>query len=128
MPTALELPRDKWHVYLKAARQRRQREEISRDEQREREQLLTRVVQATELLKEKFGVRRVILFGSLAHANWFTPTTDIDLAVEGLRHDDFWQAWQFLEEVFPDRRVDLITLETASKSLKAAIKRQGVEL
>ncbi len=128
MPTALELPRDQWRLYLKAARQRQQTQEIAPDERRERDRLLTRAGQAAALLKARFGVRRVILFGSLAHAAWFTPATDIDLAVEGLRHEDYWQAWRAVEEAFPDRPVDLITLETASEPLRSAIARQGVEL
>jgi len=36
------------------------------------------------VLKSRFGARRVVLFGSLAHAAWFAPHSDVDLAVEGL--------------------------------------------
>jgi predicted nucleotidyltransferase len=97
-------------------------------ERRERDRLLAQVREVAEQLKMQFGVRQVILFGSLAHVAWFTRTSDIDLAVEGLRHQDYWQAWRAVEEAFPDRRVDLITLEIASESLKSAIARYGVEL
>ena len=64
MPTALELPRDKWMPYLGAARQRPSLEAISPEERRERDRLLIRVRQAAGMLKARFGVRQVILFGS----------------------------------------------------------------
>ena len=80
------------------------------------------------MLKTRFGARRVILFGSLAHAAWFTPDSDVDLVVEGLAGDAYWQAWRLVEEIIASRPVDLIELETAGESLQRAIRRQGVEL
>jgi predicted nucleotidyltransferase len=80
------------------------------------------------MLKSRFGVRRVVIFGSLAHAAWFIPDSDVDLAVEGLAPKDFWQAWRIVEEIISDRPVDLIELEAASESLRRAIKRHGIEL
>ncbi len=128
MPTAFELPRDRWRLYLEAARRRSGPQRDAPAEGRERDRLLAQMGQVAELLKTRLGVRRVIPFGSLAHAVWFTPATDIDLAAEGLRHEVYWQAWRVVEEAFPDRQVDLITLETASESLRRAIARHGVEL
>jgi len=79
-------------------------------------------------LKARFGVRRVVLFGSLAHAAWFVPDSDVDLAVEGLVDGDYWEAWRLVEEVIGDRPVDLIEIERAGESLRRAIERYGVEL
>ena len=76
MPTALELPRDKWAPYLEAARQRALPKEMSPAERRERDRLLMRVHQAAGVLKAQFGVRRVVLFGSLADASWFARESD----------------------------------------------------
>jgi predicted nucleotidyltransferase len=80
------------------------------------------------MLKTRFGARRVILFGSLAHAAWFMPDSDVDLVVEGLAGDDYWRAWGLIEEIVADRPVDLIEIETAGESLRRAIQRYGVEL
>ena len=80
------------------------------------------------MLKARFGVRRVVLFGSLAHAAWFVPDSDVDLAVEGLAGDDYWRAWRQIEEIIGDRPVDLIEIEMAGESLRRAIQRYGVEL
>jgi len=97
-------------------------------EQRERERLLDRIREASTAVKTRFGARRVVLFGSLAHAAWFTVDSDIDLGVEGLADDAYWQAWRLVEEIIGDRSVDLIEIETAGESLKRAIERYGIEL
>ena len=80
------------------------------------------------MLKSRFGVRRVVLFGSLAHAAWFRPDADVDLAVESLPGDAYWKAWRMVEEFITDRSVDLIEIESAGESLRRAIQRYGVEL
>lgn len=126
MPTALELGREGWKPFLEAARRRRP---VSVDwEHPERQRLLARVRQAAEALKARFGVKRVILFGSLAHGAWFAPDSDVDIVVEGLACDDYWEAWRLAEEIIGERPVDFIELETAGESLRKAIERYGVEL
>lgn len=127
MPTALELSPKGWKRYLEAAQRRPVVPVTTPDEQREREQLLEQVRQAAALVKTRFGAWRVILFGSLAHVAWFRPDSDVDLAVEGLKGDAYWQAWRLFEELL-DRPVDLIAIETAGKSLRQAIQRYGIDL
>lgn len=128
MPTALELPRAQWKPYIEAARQRPAMPALTPAERQAREQVLERVRKATALLKQRFGVRRTILFGSLAHMAWFRTDSDVDLAVEGLPVDAYWKAWQLLEEFITDRSVDLIEIESAGESLQTAIQRYGIEL
>jgi len=128
MPTALELTREEWQPYIEAARQRQALPRPTPKEQREREQLLDRVHEVSTALKTRFGVQRVILFGSLANPEWFILDSDIDIAVEGLAVDDFWQAWQLAEEIISDRAVDLVEIEIAKESLRQAIQRYGLEL
>jgi predicted nucleotidyltransferase len=70
----------------------------------------------------------VVLFGSLAHMAWFMPDSDVDLAVEGLAGDDYWEAWRQVEEIIGDRPVDLSEIEMVGESLRRAIQRHGVEL
>lgn len=69
-----------------------------------------------------------MLFGSLAHAAWYSPESDVDLAVEGIGGTDFWRAWAEIEQVIGGRRVDLVDLATAPESLRQAIARHGIEL
>jgi predicted nucleotidyltransferase len=94
----------------------------------EREQILVRVREVAAALKARFRAQRVVLFGSLAHKAWFVSDSDVDLAVEGLEGDAFWQAWRLAEEIIGDRPVDLIEIETVGDSMQRAIDRYGVEL
>ncbi len=128
MPTALELSREQWQPYIEAARHRVDRPQMTRTERTERERLLNRVRQLALELKTRYKVKRVILFGSLANTDWFTPGSDVDLAVEGLSSDHYWPAWRLAEEIVRSRLVDFIELETAKPSLQQALLRDGMEL
>lgn len=128
MPTALKLGREGWGHFLRVGRLRPQPPVLTPSERSEREQLLKRIKKAANELKTRFGVRRVVLFGSLAHEGWFAQDSDVDLAIEGLRGDDYWQAWRIAEDIIGDRPVDLIEIEVSVQSLRLAIERYGVEL
>lgn len=61
-----------------------------------------------DLLKEEFGARRVILFGSLAEQGVWHRHSDIDLAVEGLPPADFFKAYGACHNlVSPEFELDL---------------------
>ena len=53
------------------------------------------------LLKERFGARRVILFGSLAGQGPWHGRSDIDLAVQGLAPDEFFAAYSACRDLLP---------------------------
>jgi len=128
-PTALDLGREGWKPFLEAARRRRALASPAFSvETPDRDRLLARLREVAAALKTRFGARRVVLFGSLAHGAWFMPDSDVDLAVEGLTGADYWEAWRLAEEMIGDRLVDLIELETAGDSLRRAIERYGIEL
>jgi predicted nucleotidyltransferase len=128
MPTAKELTKEQLKIYAANTQRRLSEYPESSIEQKEHEILLARIARAAKLLKSKFGVKRVILFGSLAHQGWYRSDSDVDLVVEGLSSIDFWKAWRLVENEIIDREVDLIEIESASDSLKSAIVRYGVEL
>jgi len=128
MPTALQLSRDGWQSFVNAARRRGPSSPPSSDEADKRAELLNRIRRAARVLRESFPVGRIILFGSLAHGGWFSPDSDVDLAVEGLAPAHYWKAWRLLEDILADRSVDLIDLDTAGASLRQAIARQGISL
>lgn len=69
------------------------------------------------------GARRVVLFGSLAEDRP-TPTSDVDLAVEGLPPADYFPVLADLMALF-DAPVDLVRLEEAPESLRARIQAEG---
>jgi hypothetical protein len=71
MPTALELGPEGWRRYAEAVVSRRSSVAKTEHEVRERERLLSLVRQVAVLLKPRFGTKKVILFGSMAHEAWF---------------------------------------------------------
>lgn len=128
MATALELTREGWQPYLKGTRRSSPPAPLAASDRAERERLFGLVRKAADLLKSRFRVRRVILFGSLARTESFYAKSDVDLAVEGLSGDDYWEAWRMMEEIIADRPVDLIDVETVTPSVLKAIERYGIEL
>lgn len=128
MPTALELTREGWKPYVEGARRRLLGSQLDPAVQKKRELLMERIRKAATILKMRFGARRVLLFGSLAQPLWFRENSDVDLAVEGIRVQDYWTAWQAVEEIIDDRSVDFIEMETAGKYLRQAIQNYGLEL
>jgi predicted nucleotidyltransferase len=128
MPTALELKRDDWPRYKRGLDKRSTPRRLTTQEKRERDRLLGRARELANILKSQFGVRKVVLFGSLARMSWFSPDSDVDLAVEGLETRKYWQAWKLAEDIIADRQVDFVEIESVSASLKRAIDRYGVEL
>ena len=74
------------------------------------------------LLQERFGARRVILFGSLAVGGIWHERSDIDLAVEGVAPEEFLAAYSACRDVLPPGlEIDLIPLERAYPELRARI-------
>lgn len=128
MPTALELEREGWQPYLDAPRRTPSPPKPTPEERRTRERLVAAALQAAVLLKRRFAVRRVILFGSLADGEWFSVDSDIDVALEGLAPEDYWEAWRLVEDVIGERPVDLVEIESVGESLRRMIEREGIEL
>ena len=126
--TALDLAPEDLKPYRETARHRPAPPMPTPAEAAERTDLLDRVRAAAILLRTRYGAKRVILFGSLAHEAWYSADSDVDLAVEGLPRDLYWRAWRTVEEVIGDRSVDLIEVESAGESLRSAIERSGVPI
>jgi predicted nucleotidyltransferase len=79
-----------------------------------------------ERLRTRFGARRVVIFGSVTGDTPWHGRSDIDLGVEGLSAELFWQAWSDLDDLLPPGlAVDLVPLETASPALRTRILREA---
>ena len=86
---------------------------------------------AADLLVRRYGARRVYLFGSLAGTGSvvFHPGSDIDLAVEGLPGEGFWEALAAVDAVMPrGHAADVSELESVRPYIKAAVLERGVLL
>lgn len=81
-----------------------------------------------ELLKKKYGVRRVILFGSICKKAYIHRRSDIDLMVEGLKSDDILRAGFDAWVISKPFDVDIIPMEKAEKKIVEIAKKKGIEL
>lgn len=82
---------------------------------------------AAGLLRDDFSATKVLLFGSLLHRSWFTPWSDIDLAVWGVPKERFFSAVAAVTALSTEFKVDLIDPETCRPSLSDAITQDGIE-
>ena len=122
----LHISPEQMKIYKRTARERQARDEQAMHARREAAWSVAR--QAARPLKERFGAKRVIVFGSLAHGAWFHARSDIDLAVEGIAPGDFFRAWAKLDYLGSHFEFDLIEYEFAPAHLRDVIDEQGVEL
>jgi len=83
---------------------------------------------AARLLRKRYGVPRVRVFGSLLHPRRFHAGSDIDLAVEGLAVCDYWDALADVLFLDDEMRVDLVDPSTCSSAIWAVVEREGVDL
>ena len=79
--------------------------------------------QIVSLLTEKYGVRRILLFGSLKTGG-FNKSSDIDLAVEGIRAEDFFAALAAVNQV-SRFAVDLKPLEDLEPYFRSRVFWEG---
>ena len=71
MPTVLELGLEQRRRYVEAARRSLAQSAATVEDPSVRAHLLDRVRRSAADLKTRFGVQRVIVFGSLAQPEWF---------------------------------------------------------
>ena len=96
-----------------------------------RQQALAAAQAAALILVKRFGAQRVYLFGSLAGTGSlpFRPESDVDLAVEALPGDHFWEALRAGDEGMPPgRTADVFCLESTRPWLTDAVRRRGILL
>ena len=83
---------------------------------------------AARLLRERYGVPRVRVFGSLLHPGRFHIDSDVDLAVEGLAVGDYWDALADVLFLDDEITIDLVDPDMCPRDIWARIEREGVEL
>lgn len=84
---------------------------------------------AARLLQDKYRVKRVYLYGSLAWSEYFTPHSDIDLLVEGFTAKDlYWRMWSEVEAITAPFPPSIVLAEDAMPGLLAEVHRKGIEL
>ena len=84
--------------------------------------------QAAQLLKDQFGVERIVAFGSLIHPDRFTRWSDVDLAAWGLTSSNWLKAIGAVNSLSREIELNLVDITTVSPKLLAVIEREGVDL
>ncbi|MEW6753112.1 MAG: nucleotidyltransferase domain-containing protein [Candidatus Latescibacterota bacterium] len=126
MATTLPISPEAMGAYRATARQRLAQERPRAALRREQAWILARSL--ATLLRERFGASRVAVFGSLVHEDCFTPWSDLDLAVWGLRPEDAFRALGVAMDMGGPIAVDLVDADACRPALRAAIEEEGVEV
>lgn len=120
------IPPEKLAAYKQHVAHREALRQASLDKRKE--QAWAAAQAAAIALKQGFGARRVVLYGSLAHGAWWHEHSDIDLAAEGIAPEQFWRAWGAIEILAPGIEINLAALEDVKPAVRRSIEREGVEL
>jgi predicted nucleotidyltransferase len=85
---------------------------------------------ASKILKEKYGAKKVLLFGSLANDKRFTPWSDIDLSVSGLPPQSYYRAAGEIMDLGLAKGIKIDVLDKADcpPRMKKRISTEGIEL
>ena len=85
---------------------------------------------AARLLKEQFGASKVVVFGSLVRRAWFTPWSDVDLAVWGIPADRFFRAVGAVQDLGAGTgyNVDVVDPAECNPEMLRSIQTEGIEL
>ncbi len=112
-------------IYRKALRNRKQAGSSASSRLKRARKTARR---AGAILKKQFGVKKVVLFGSVLHPTLFHSRSDIDIAAWGLKGREYFRAVGLLQALDPEIAIDLIAFEAAPPSLKKAIRAEGKAL
>jgi predicted nucleotidyltransferase len=97
------------------------------EENKKRDLAIERAREVAKILKERYKVKEVILFGSLVwRRDFLWRGTDIDLLVKGLRNANYFEALADISEISHPFHVDLIPFEKAWPSMKERALREGL--
>ena len=112
--------------YVKYARQQQALRREQAAVRLERAWVVAREI--ADFLHDKYHSTRIAAFGSIVHPEIFGLHSDIDLAVEGIPWPEYLRAWNDVEELTTEFKVDLIDVGIVSPEMRAWIEEEGQEL
>ncbi len=124
--TAVDLTPQELELYRQTARRRARR--VQKDVALRRDRAMELARRAAQLLQERFGATRVVVFGSLVREGCFTAWSDVDLAAWGLKSADTFLAIGVIYGLDPEIEVNLLDMSVCPPSLAAVIEAEGREL
>lgn len=93
-----------------------------------REELRGQAVAIAGAIRERWPEARVHLLGSVLDPDTFRMDSDLDLVVEGVSAETYWEAWAVAEPLARGTRLDFIRFETAAPALRELVRAEGEEL
>jgi predicted nucleotidyltransferase len=126
--TALDITGDEWLAYDMGAAVRRRQASVDPQAQERWRQAQQLARDAARCLREKFGARRVVLFGSGVERSSFTQWSDVDLAVWGVPPEQFYAAVAAVTSLSTEIAVDVVDPGQCPAALQTVIEREGIEL
>ncbi|MCX7707276.1 MAG: nucleotidyltransferase domain-containing protein [Anaerolineae bacterium] len=126
--TALDLSTQEWQAYRPGSLAGSQPIPQTPTADRRRRQAWRVARRAAQLLRERYGASKVVLFGSLTHDAWFTSRSDIDLAAWGIPPECFYSAVATVTGLSATFKIDLVDGDACRSSLRTTIEREGIEL
>jgi len=127
MSTALEMKPEEWRKF-KPGRKIATRAAQSKYLEERRTKALELAKKASFLLRQRYGAKRVVVFGSLARTKAFSARSDIDLAAWGIAPDIFFSAVAAVTGLSPDFKIDLVEPHTCREAMRNSIQRHGIEI
>ena len=112
-------------AYVRAWRERWRHERRADSAAARRARTISRKV--ARLLVRRYGARRVVLCGSLARGD-FRRGSDIDLAVEGVPAELFFEASAAAARAAGEFEVDVVPIESATRRYREWLAGEGIVL
>ena len=92
-----------------------------------RKSMISAIKKCASILREKYNVKKIYLFGSLSRERIIDEHSDIDIAVVGLDNKKYFEALNLLYEIVPKGvNIDLITIESIDEEFKKHILKKGI--
>jgi predicted nucleotidyltransferase len=126
MPDARDITPEQMAGYREGARRRLEAERRALVAREARAWELAR--QAADALRRRFGVTRVVVFGSLVHPGSFTPWSDFDIAAWGIKPEDTFRAIGVAMDIGDEIEVNLVDVGACRASILEVIEREGVDI
>lgn len=127
MATALEMKPEEWRKF-KPGKKIATRVAQTKYLEERRAKGIELAQKASFLLRQQYGAKRVVVFGSLASSKTFGLWSDIDLAAWGIEPDKFFSAVAAVTGLSPDFKIDLVEPDSCSEAMRDSIQKHGIEI
>lgn len=126
MSSVLDVTAEEMAVYRATARRRLT--QAKHDVEGKKIHAMQTARRVASVLKQDYGARRVVLYGSLARDRGFHSRSDVDLAAWGLEETLFYRIVSRLLDLDSAVEINLVMGEGVSPGLLTTIEREGIEL